>query len=78
MADVGLLREDGEAASAVAPPQEPYSLEEKFGLSFVLKNHLSFGLRFPTVRKCLKSGRLDMSQNQNGISSRFAGQKIFY
>ena len=36
-----------------------------FGLSFGLKNHLSFGLRFPTIRKCSKMGSLDMSQSQN-------------
>ena len=30
---------------------EPNSIE-KFGYSFGLKNHLSFGLRFPTLRKC--------------------------
>ena len=40
-------------------------------MSFSLKNHLSFGLRFPTLRKRSKMGSLDMSQNQNRISGRF-------
>ena len=32
------------------------SIEKNFGSSFVLKNHLSFGSRFPTLRKCFKNG----------------------
>ena len=47
---------------------------QNFGLSFGLKNHLSFGLRFPTLRKCSKMGSLDMSRNQNGISIRFSSR----
>ena len=45
-----------------------------FGLSFGLKNHLSFTWRFPTLRKCSKMGSLDTSENTNGISSRFSNQ----
>ena len=45
-----------------------------FGLSFGLKNHLSFGLRFSNMRKCSKMGSSDTSQNQNGISIRFSSQ----
>ena len=54
---------------------------KKFGLSFGLKNHLSFGLRFPTLRKCSKMGSLDTSQNKNRISIRFSSQnssQIFF
>ena len=39
------------------------------GLNFSLKNHFSFGLRFPALIKSSKIGSLDRSQNQNGISS---------
>ena len=53
-----------------------------FGLSFGLKNQLSFGLRFSTLRKCSNMCSLDMSQNQNGISIPFSSQNssqdIFY
>ena len=53
-----------------------------FGLSFGSKNHLSFDLRFPTLRKHSKMGSLDMSQNQNGISicfsSRNSSQNFVY
>ena len=45
-------------------------------LSFCLKNHLSFGLRFPTLITSSKMGSLDMSQNQNGISSRFQAKTL--
>ena len=41
---------------------------KKFGS----KNHLSFGLRFPTLRKCSKMGSLYMSRNKNGISIPFS------
>ena len=34
------------------------SIKKNFGL----KNHLSFGLRFPTLQKCSKMGSSDMSQ----------------
>ena len=44
---------------------------ENIGLSFGLKNHFSFGLRFPILRKSSKMGSLDMSKNQNGISINF-------
>ena len=47
-----------------------------FGLSFGLKNNLSFDLRFPTLEKSSKMGGLDMSQNQNGISNRFFKPKL--
>ena len=44
-----------------------------FGLSFgMIVNHLSFGLRFPTLRKRSKMDSLDKSQNKNGISSRLS------
>ena len=36
-------------------------------LGFGLKNHLSFGLRFPAIRKCSKIHSSDMCANQNGI-----------
>ena len=53
-----------------------------FGLSFGLKNQLSFGLRFSTLRKCSNMCSLDMSKNQNGISIPFSSQNssqdIFY
>ena len=42
----------------------PNSIEE-VDLSFGLKNHLSFDLRFPTLRKFSNMNSLDMSQNQN-------------
>ena len=58
------------ATNLPAAPQGPNSIEKKIGL----KNHLSFGLRFLTLRKCSKMDSLDMSQNQNGISSRFSSQ----
>ena len=45
-----------------------------FGFSYSLKNHFSFGLKFPTLIKSSKIGSLDISQNQNGISSRFTSQ----
>ena len=48
---------------------------QNFGLSFGLKNHLSFGLRFPEIRTCSKMGSLDMSRNQNGILIRFSSRK---
>ena len=48
--------------------------KEKIWLEFWLENHLSFGMRFPTPRKCLKTGSLDMSQNQNGISISFSSR----
>ena len=54
--------------------QGPNSIDNIFGLSFGLKNHLNFGLRFHTQRKCSKMVSLDMSQNQNGISIRFSSQ----
>ena len=40
-----------------------------FLLEFSLKNNLSFGLRFPKLIKSSKIGSLDMSLNQNRISS---------
>ena len=49
---------------------------EKFGLNFGFKSGFSFGLRFPTIRKCSKMGSLDMSQNLNGISSHFPRKKL--
>ena len=36
-------------------PGRPFN-RNTFGLSFGLKNHLSFGLRFPTLRKSSKMG----------------------
>ena len=36
--------------------QGPNSIEKKFGLSFGLKHHLSFGLRFPYTKKMFKNG----------------------
>ena len=55
---------------------------KKFQLEFSLKNHLSFGMRFPSLRKSSRMGSLDMSQNQNGISSHFSSrnssQNVFY
>ena len=37
-----------------------------------MKNHLSFGLRFPNLKKSSQVVvSLDMNQNENGISSRF-------
>ena len=51
-------------------------------MSFGLNNHLSFGVRFPTLITFSKMGSLDMSRNQNGISVRFSSrnssQKNFY
>ena len=45
---------------------------EIFGLSFSLNKHLIFPTWTPI--KSSKMGSLDMSQNQSGISSRFASQ----
>ena len=39
------------------------SIETSFGSSFGLKNHLSFGLRFLTLRKRSKMSSLDIYQN---------------
>ena len=47
---------------------------KQFVLSFSLKNHLSFGLRFPPLIISSKMGSLDISHNQNWISSRFSSQ----
>ena len=44
---------------------------KSFGLRFSLKSHLSFGLRFLTLIKSTTMCCLDMSKNQNGISSGF-------
>ena len=66
----------GQAALHAAPLLQAgrQSNRNFFGLSYSLKNHLSFGLRFPTLIKSSKIGSLDISQNQNGISSRFTSQ----
>ena len=78
----GALRSEGNYRTLTQSVPVEYSAETRrgfvvpgaqfnrnnFGLSFGLKNHLSFGLRFPTLRKNSKMGSLDMSQNQNGIS----------
>ena len=55
-----------ELAGLVGGAGEQFN-RENFGLSIGMKNHLSFGLRFPTPRKCSKMGHLDTSWNQNGI-----------
>ena len=47
-----------------------------FSLSFGFENLLSFSLRFPTLIKSSKMASLDMSQNNNGISSRFFKPKL--
>ena len=43
----------------------------KFSLSFSLKNYSSFGLTFPRRIKSSRIDSLEMSQDQNGILSRF-------
>ena len=52
------------------------SMGNNFGFSFCLESYLNFGLG------CSKTAGSDMSQNQNGISSRFSSrnsrQNIFY
>ena len=70
---LALARHGSRSHIARTPAQGPNSIDKIFGLSFGLKNHLSFGLRFPTPRQCSKMG-LDMSQNQNGTSSHFSSQ----
>ena len=42
--------------------------------NFSLINHLSLGLRFSRLQKCLKMCTLDMSRNHNGVSSCFSRQ----
>ena len=52
-------------AAALPPPHQPgwQFNSKKFGLSFSLKNHLSFGLRFPKLIESSNMGSLDMSHN---------------
>ena len=45
------------------------SIEHISCLTFSMRKHLSFAVRFPPLRKSSKMGSLDMSKNQNGISS---------
>ena len=71
---LALARHGSRSHIARTPAQGPNSMDTNFGLSFGLKNNLSFGLRFPTLRNCSKMGSLDMSQNPNGISIRFSSQ----
>ena len=52
----------------------PIVIAEATGAQFNRKVGLRFGLRFPTLRKRSKIGSLDMSQNQNRISSHFSSQ----
>ena len=63
-------------AAALPPPHQPgwQFNSKKFGLSFSLKNHLSFGLRFPKLIESSNMGSLDMSIIQNGISCCFSSQ----
>ena len=51
--------------------------KEKFQLELWLENRRGFGSRLTTytLRKCLKMGNLDLSQNQKGTSSQFSSQK---
>ena len=47
---------DGPCSKLPVPGDRGPIQQKKFGLSFGLKNHSRFGLRFPTLRKCSKTG----------------------
>ena len=76
---LGCAARSGNLACVKVMLEEKYSVEVDPGTQFnrknwlelylySFKNHLSVGLRCPTL---IKSSKICMSQNQNGISGRF-------